>query len=133
MSTVDIKLISAAKELHALTKAGIADPTKYTSCMLWLSAYATHTIALTLVVDEKFTEDYLAMFVRFTRMFHPGYANNFTDRVRVADKLIFPDVNLEDYLGKCLVRIHRTGIPVELLGVAPSLKRPPTYLKLSSL
>ena len=84
--------------------------------MLWLSAYATHTVALTLAVDGKFTEDYLAMLVRFTRMFHSSSSNNSTDPVRVADKLIFSDVNLEHYLGKSLVKIHRTGIPVELLG-----------------
>ena len=116
LPSVDIKLLSASKELHALTKAGIANPAKYTSCPLWFGAYVTQTIALTEAVDEKFTEDYLTMFVRFSRMFHPGSANNFADPVRVAEKLIFSDVNLENYLGKRLVRIHRTGIPVELLG-----------------
>ena len=116
LPAVDIKLLSVAKELHVLTKADIPILAKYTSCMLWFSVYATHTIALTLAVDEKFTEDCLAMFVRFTHMFHPGSANNFTHPVRVAEKLIFSDVNLEHYLGKCLVRTHHTGISFELLG-----------------
>ena len=34
LPSVDVKLLYAAKELHALTKAGIADPAKYTLSLI---------------------------------------------------------------------------------------------------